>query len=118
MKRQIDERDEAVLSSRNVGFPTQHHRQEGGGGILPAGNTYTPATGGTEGDESYMRHAVGEGFLVVPCPRALTFTAEEPHRLAERAKGDCYTNRAHKTQELIVWYYASPLEESGSVRKP
>lgn len=93
-------------------------RQEGGGGILPACNTYTPATGGTEGDESYMRHAVGEGFLVVPCPRALTFTAEEPHRLAERAKGDCYTNRAHKTQELIVWLKSAySTDNKGSLPK-
>jgi len=84
---------------------------------LPACNTYTPESGGAQGDESYMRRSVGEGFLVVPCPRALTFTAEEPHRLAERAKGDCYTNRAHKTQELVVWYYAYPLEESVSVKK-
>jgi hypothetical protein len=43
------------------------------------------------------------GFLAVPFPKPLTFTVEEPHRMAERVKGECYANRAHKIHELLAW---------------
>lgn len=40
-------------------------------------------------------------------PRTITFTVEEPHRMADRAKGECYVNRAHKVHELVTWCVTS-----------